>query len=210
MTPRVLEPVTGLPQLHLPMFDPQEIADYELATQGKPTRSNVRRPRLVTIQPLQPREQLLLLFDQIDDSVFDAPLAGIGDGNELNGSTYALMETDTEADDEPAIGEWSDEAVAQLHESVLHYSLMLLQSNGNGAEKKEVLKWIYAPERLVATLSDPELGDSEVVLPLLQTPFSYIRCCRLCGYEPDEMQDLLAAVLNEKGLGQLFNEISNG
>lgn len=210
MTPRVLEPVAGPPQLHLDMFDPQEIEAYEQATHEKVARAKARKTRLVTIQPMQPREQLLLLFDQIDDHVFDAPLAGLAAGNELNASGESAVDTHTDVDDQNSQEEWTDTAVAQLHESVLHYSLMLLQSRGNGAEKKEILKWIYAPERLVATINDPLKGQVEVVLPLIETPFSYVRCCRLCGYEPDHLQDLLAGVLKERGLGQLFNEISNG
>lgn len=152
------------------------------------------------------------LFDAIDDRLLDMPLGGADEGNELNCEIDPLrveIAEMVEAADahEP---EWSDAAVEELHEAVLHYSLKLLQAKGNGAEKKEVLRWIFAPTTMVALVHDQDMQPVEVFLPQNSTPFSFEQCCRICGYSPERLMDGLVPILKEIGLGNVFKELFDG
>lgn len=198
-------------QLHLSLFSPHEITAWEHEDRRKRERRDQRTPRKPKSFWVQADKATLELFDAIELTLLDAPLVGI-DGNDLDCTTDPLADELTPLPDSPEEGdgeEWSDAAIFQLHEAMLHYSLKALQARGNGAEKRELLKWIFAPRTMVVAL---EQGDThvEVALPQSITPFSFELCCRICGYRPEHVTDGLMPILKEMGLGNLFNEIANG
>lgn len=201
-------------QLHLPLFAPHEIRVWEEEQCRKALRKEQRSPRALRRFWVKEDSVTRGLFDAIDLAILEHPLGGPGEGNELNCDVDPLREdaVGTEQHTEPDTGteSWSDNAVEQLHEAVLHYSLKALQARGNGAEKREILEWIFAPQPMVAVLSDPHGTPVEAVLPQSVTPFSFEQCCRICGYSPERLMDGLMPVLREMGLGSVFNEIANG
>lgn len=208
-------PSQGQPhQLHLNCFAPHEILVWEEDDRRKSLRKEQRTLRPPRRFWVKEDSATRSLFDSLDLTVLDNPLGGPSDGNELNCEADPLREEvvgpgQNLTGDEP--GEtWSDQAVEELHEAVLHYSLKTLQARGNGAEKREVLEWIFAPQPMVATLRDKAGRPVEVVLPQSLTPFSFEQCCRICGYSSERLMDGLRPVLSAMGLGNVFNEIANG
>lgn len=91
--------------------------------------------------------------------------------------------------------------MAQLHEGMLHHALQTLRSRGNAGAKRETLQWIFAPATLVAVRRDDAGRLCETVLSQEGTPFSFERCCRICGYCPQRLRDALAPLLHQLGLG---------
>jgi len=149
----------------------------------------------------------------LQTDLLDAPLIETGALNELDCKVDPLIAVDDfslEPDHDASADaqEWSDQAVKELHEGVLHYTLKVLQARGNGAEKRDALMWVFAPERYMATLIISG-RPQEVLLPPEITPFSFEMCCRICGYRSEMLTDLLQAVLRKLGLGELFNEITH-
>jgi hypothetical protein len=213
-------PEQGIPcQLHLRLFARHEIIVWEeqrrrelLRKLFREERRSLRPPRrLSDVEDRVTRD----LFDEIDLSLLEQPLGGLQEGNELNcepDGFHAWWGSSADVDVEPGEGAepWSDDAVEQLHEVVLHYSLKVLKARGNGAEKREILEWIFAPQPMVATLPDEHGHPVEALLPRSQTPFSFERCCRICGFSPERLMDGLMPVLREMGLGNVLNEITNG
>lgn len=207
-------------QQSLPMFTRHELAARDEQVRQELNRKLKRQAayearKLTASQTAakQYEQRMADLFDQIDDSLLDMPLGGPEVGNELN------CEIDPVRAGEAVVDEvtfeltqaWSDKAVEELHETVLHYSLSLLQAKGNGTEKKEVLRWIFAPPTMEAKLTDPETHEEFwCVLPQYATPFSFEQCCRICGYSSERVMDGLVPILEEIGLGQICKEISNG
>lgn len=201
-------------QLHLSLFAPHEIhawAQEECRKRLRKEQRSLRAPRR-----LQVKEDRVTrgLFDSVDLAMLHNPLGGPAEGNELNCDVDPLREDQADADHLDASAEdapgWSDEAVEQLHEAVLHYSLKSLQARGNGAEKREVLNWIFAPQPKVAVLRNQYGHRVEALLPQSLTPFSFEQCCRICGYSSERLIDGLTPILREMGLGNVFNEIANG
>lgn len=201
-------------QLHLPMFLRHEIEAVEQAQR----QSDLRRgkslkksgsPKTFKVEVVSAAEDL---FDAIDDRLLDMPLVGAEEGNELNCEIDPLRVEIVEMLDAADVpeSEWSDAAVEELHEAVLHYSLKLLQARGNGAEKKEVLQWIFAPPTMVALVHDQQMQPVEVFLPQNATPFSFEQCCRICGYSSERLMDGLVPILKEIGLGNVFKELFDG
>ena len=201
-------------QLHLSLFAPHEISAWEEEQRRKDLRKEQRSQRAPRRFWVKEDSASRSLFDTIDVRVLEQPLGGPADGNELNCESDPLREevvsADTHAAPEGESEQWSDEAVEQLHEAVLHYSLRALQARGNGAEKREILEWIFAPQPMVAMLRDEYGSPTEALLPQSVTPFSFEQCCRICGYSPERLQDGLMPVLQEMGLGNVFKEIANG
>jgi hypothetical protein len=194
-------------QLHLALFTNHEIEVWEREAERKLDRFAHRRARRPARFRFTDDGRSLLLFEKLSPGELAGPLNGVFDpDNELNCDLDPLQGGDEEAASEEARESWSDAAVAQLHEAVLHHSLRALQARGNGVEKAEVLKWIFVPDKLAA------IGGhaNEVFVPQVLVPFSFERCCRICGYSPDRMRDELIPILNRVGLGYVFNEISNG
>jgi len=199
-------------QLHLSLFTPHEISAWEHEDRRKRERRDQRTAKQPKSYWVVADKATLNLFDAIDLSLLDAPLVDYGGDNELDCTSDPLREEVTCAPDSSEEGEtqgWSDAAIYQLHEATLHHSLKALQARGNGAEKREVLKWIFAPQTMVVALKQ---GDTEVeaALPQSITPFSFELCCRICGYRPEHVMDGLMPILKEMGVGNLFNEIANG
>jgi hypothetical protein len=203
-------------QLHLALFTAHELDAWEQEDRRKRLRkqslSTTARKRFWISDEGATRN----LFESIDVAMLDQPLGVFDASNELNCDIDPLSATVEEADapsqspegDKPE--EWSEAAVAQLHEAVLHYSLKALQARGNGAEKREILEWIFAPPPMIAVLPDDSGELNEVVLPQPLIPFSFERCCRVCGYSSERLTDGLMPILRAMGLGNVFNEIANG
>lgn len=201
-------------QLHLSLFAPHEINAWEEEQRRKALRREHRSQRAPRRFWVKEDRASRSLFDSIDLSVLEQPLGGPEEGNELNCDTDPLREdavgSEPRASPDEGGEPWSDEAVEQLHEAVLHYSLKALQARGNGAEKREILEWIFAPQPMVAVLRDEYGNPVEALLPQSTTPFSFEQCCRICGYSPERLMDGLMPILQEMGLGNVFNEIANG
>ena len=214
MSAAATDPTQQYRQLHLPMFLSHEIEAVEQAMLAIEQRKDKAHRRDGATRTFRVREATADagLFDAIDDRLLDIPLGGLRDGNELNCDVDPLrvnvIEQIEALDGESE--EWSDAAIEELHEVVLHYSLRLLQARGNGAEKKEVLQWIFAPTTMVAVLQDEHMQPVEAILPQSATPFSFEQCCRICGYSPERLQDGLVPVLKEIGLGNVFKELFDG
>lgn len=197
-------------QYHLPMFPAHviEAADLEemrRKAKKRKARKKVRPGKEAIRRHTQTRD----LFESIDERRLDLPLGGPASGNELNCAVDPTKVCELLSDEleEEAEVTWTDEEIEQLHEAVLHYSLKLLQARGNGAEKKEILQWIFAPDLKVAQLKDGDGDTVEILLPQFATPFSFEQCCRICGYSPDRLQEELEPILVSVGLGNVFKEI---
>ena len=203
-------------QLHLSLFSPHEIAAWEQEEER-------RRLRKEQLSLSKPRNRFWIkvdpatcgLFDAMDTALLDSPLGGPQEGNELNCEVDPLGQSedqDAHANSPPGDGAeaWSDDAVAQLHEAVLHHSLKALQARGNGVEKREILEWIFAPQPMVAAVDGKGDHSVEAVLPQHLTPFSFERCCRICGYSHERLKDGLKPILSVMGLGNILSEIPNG
>ena len=206
------DPTQQYRQLHLPMFLSHEIEAVEQAWKTYSERKEKAQMR-ETARTFQVRAQSAKqgLFDAIDDRLLDMPIGSMNEGNELNCDVDPVRADVIEQIEAfQTSEEWSDAAIEELHEAVLHYSLKLLQARGNGAEKKEVLQWIFAPNTMVAVLRDERKQPVEAILPQSATPFSFEQCCRICGYSTERLQDGLVPVLKEIGLGNVFKELIDG
>jgi len=201
-------------QLHLSLFAPHEINAWEEEERRKNLRKEQRPTRAPRRFWVQEDSTTCSLFDGIDLAVLDNPLGGPAEGNELNCEADPFREEEVTADHVVSTPEdvqpWSDEAVEQLHEAVLHHSLKALQARGNGAEKREILQWIFAPQPMVAVLRNQYGHQVEALLPQPLTPFSFEQCCRICGYSSERLMNGLMPILRAMGLGNVFNEIANG
>jgi hypothetical protein len=102
---------------------------------------------------------------------------------------------------------WSDAAIAQLHEGLLQHSLKALQVRGNAESKRDILRWIFAPDTLVVILHDGQGRAQSILLPQDCTPFSFALCCRICGYEPQRLRDALAPLLRQLGLESILLQL---
>lgn len=196
-------------QLHLALFRSHVMQAVE---QEAERRAQRREGRAATVRARRrPRmwSDTQELFDALDPQQLHEPLLETG-GSELDCvpslDLYAPVEVEPAQAGVDFAG-WSDQAMLELHEAVLMHSLEALKSRGNGAEKRDVLKWIFAPQRYVATLTFGGRAE-EVLLPPELTPFSFEMCCRICNYHSSAVMDGLKYVLHKKGLGHLFNEIA--
>lgn len=87
---------------------------------------------------------------------------------------------------------WTDQAMIDLHEGVLNYSLQLLRSKGNAKEKLEILNWIWSDD--VHSFATKKIRGVNQQVPIRadQLPFTFQTCCRLSGYHHDDLRDGLA------------------
>ena len=198
-------------QLHLALF-PQHVIDAVAQEEERrfQIREKSRAANLARIYRSHPAKQELI--ESLNPRLLDAPLVPTGMPNELDCVVDPLSAVDDfalEPEKSDSAGEnWSDQAINELHEAVLHYTLKVLGARGNGAEKRDALLWVFAPVRYTATLS-VNGREQEVILPPELTPFSFEMCCRICGYRSELLMDLLEPILRKLGLGELFNEITN-
>lgn len=99
----------------------------------------------------------------------------------------------------PEACDWSDEAVAQLHEGLLHHALALLRTRGNLEEKQEILHWIWAPS-VFCWVSRYRAGvHQRIPIHRRKLPFTFERCCAVAGLRPEKVRSGLAAALRELG-----------
>lgn len=103
---------------------------------------------------------------------------------------------DVDQDEEKIV--WSEQAIRDLHEGVLMYSLSLLNSKGNAKEKRDTLEWIFADD--VYDLVERTVRGQIKRCPVRtdQIPFSFQTCCRLVGYRYDELRAGLAWTCKDK------------
>lgn len=87
---------------------------------------------------------------------------------------------------------WTDQAMLEMHEGVLLYSLQLLRSTGNANEKLEVLNWIWSPDVEGFVTRKIRGVNQQVPIRADQLPFTFQTCCRLSGYHTDELREGLA------------------
>lgn len=196
-------------QLHLALF-PQHVLDAVEQEEARREQKKEKRRLATHVAATRRDAQRHALIEAMNLSLLDAPLLAAIGPNELDCSVDPLLAPDDFSLEEQTGTQagWSDQAIYELHEAVLHHTLKVLQARGNGAEKREALKWIFAPERYVATL---DLGGrkEEVLLPPELTPFSFEMCSRICGYRSEMLMDLLQPILSGLGLGSLFNELTH-
>jgi len=88
--------------------------------------------------------------------------------------------------------EWTEQAMLDLHEGVLNYSLQLLRTRGNAKEKLEILNWIWADDVYDFVTRNIRGVNQKVPIRADQIPFSFQTCCRLSGYRYDLLRDGLA------------------
>ena len=87
---------------------------------------------------------------------------------------------------------WSEQAMLELHEGVLHYSLQLLRSKGNAREKLETLNWIWSDDVRGFVTKKHRGVTKKIPIRADQLPFTFQTCCRLSGYHSDELREGLA------------------
>jgi hypothetical protein len=96
--------------------------------------------------------------------------------------------------DEPR-ADWSTEEELALHGVVLERNLKVLSRRSNAEEKRDVLRWIFKPDVMHVTVRGRRLAQHQD-----DVPFSFRRCCRLAGYDADELRDALRALLERRGV----------
>lgn len=204
--------LSGVPhvQLFLPMFMQHEIAAWTDHEQKRLERKEKRQSKVATVWiPRDP--QRTVVIEAISDSILDQPLGSTPDKELLDlGDPFTEtgeVEIAQTGGDENV--EWSEGAIEQLHEGLVMYSLRLLRARGNGKEKKEILRWIFAPPA-VAYAADSDTGEKvwKVIHPS-EVPFSFELSCRLSGKDPERLREGLVPVLKNIGLHELFKEIDD-
>lgn len=150
-------------------------------------------------------------IDNINPSLFDLPFGPVEDV-ELT-IPFDPYDDDIAVDlpalsDEEAMN-WSEDAINQLHEGMVMYSLRLLNARGNGKEKKAILSWIFDPHGM-AYAGDMS-GDEPhwVNIKPSEVPFGFELCCRLSGYDAERIREGLAPILKELDLDELFKEVEH-
>ncbi len=197
-------------QLFLPsMFLPHEEESIEQFLNSKLEEKLRNHEKYLVRASKNPARSKLI--DSLSASLFDMPLGSVEDV-ELS-TAFDPYDEDIAVDqpsltDEQAM-QWSEDAIEQLHEGMVMYSLRLLNARGNGKEKKAILSWIFDP-KVVAHATDLQ-GDEPTweVIPPSDVPFGFELCCRLSGYDPDRIREGLVPILKKMDLESLFNEVEN-
>ncbi len=102
--------------------------------------------------------------------------------------------------DQPEASEqeqWSEDAMKQLHEAVLIYSLTLLNSRGNAQEKREALEWFWDDEAYKYITRTIDGKQKLFRYRNDQFPFTFRTCCRLCGFHFEDLRAGLAWEMRE-------------
>lgn len=97
---------------------------------------------------------------------------------------------------------WSDKAIMDLFEGVLHHSLALLGGRSNAKEKAETLQWFFAPDVI---WNDKYLPDGSVQHKPVRAeciPFTFQFCCAIVGMRHERIREGLLTILHKAGLGE--------
>ena len=206
-----LAPDGAIPrQLQLPMFRAHEIdaANQHFAQRQAVREKNHQRylnkPKK---GPVKPRDDRTL-------NLWDEPLGEFEDV-ELSTKTdpynaQADKEPESLSESDRLAKQWSDEAIDQLHENMVMYSLRLLNARGNGKEKKAILCWIFDPQPMAYNRSkNADEKPSWLYINASEVPFSFELCCRIAGYDPERIREGLAPILKGLDLDALFKEVQH-
>jgi len=177
----------------------------------------VRMRRPSQAGPLRILEANGLGFDQIPLDLLHAPIGkNMLDGVSLT-EVFREMQEDhgdvlNSRSDEEDLGqgeslEWSDQAVAELHEALLMSSLVSLATTGNTTEKVESLKWFFLPD-IYCWQKRLDHHGMPVYRPIHASniPFTFHRCCALIGLNHAVLRERLSSILQEAGLGKYLPE----
>jgi hypothetical protein len=93
--------------------------------------------------------------------------------------------------------QWSEDAMKQLHEAVLIYSLTLLNSKGNAQEKRETLEWFWDDEAYKYLYRTIDGKQKLFRYRNDQFPFTFRTCCRLCELHFEDLRAGLAWEMRE-------------
>lgn len=196
------------PQLYLPFIPEHEQRVWDAELNRKDVAREKSRLKIAPIKKYKVVQNTnnLLLF-ALQEADLTERLVGLeANAHELDTESCPYAEAlaeDPVVDIEDSVNIWSDRAIEELHEAVLHYSLSVLGARGNSTEKQEVLQWIFAPETFVADLRDAEGNLVEAYLPQSITPFSFNQCCRICGYNPERLMSELEPILDKLKIPRL-------
>lgn len=112
---------------------------------------------------------------------------------------------------EPKI-QWTDAAIDQLQDHLLIYSLGVLRSKGNSAEKAEILQWIWAPDIYGWVTKTTEGDNKSIPIFARHVSFTFAACCCVAGYDVERMRSNLAyrcrAALKALGMDWVINMYS--
>ncbi len=137
-------------------------------------------------------------FKQLAFPLFD--FASPGNTTRLRGDDAVQPALGEEPEDltlpKPA---WSSDEVARLHGVLLEESLKALKRKGNAAEKRDVLKWIFAPPVTWVRMEQNGVWETRYIRTDA-TPFSFAFCCRLENHNPDVYRDAILARLRGQGI----------
>lgn len=103
--------------------------------------------------------------------------------------------------------DWSDQAIAELHEGLLLSSLASLAARGNATEKVDVLKWFFSPDIYAwnkKTTCTGEVGYQPIYSH--QIPFTFQRCCAVAHFNHEVLREGLLFILRKAGLGDYLPE----
>lgn len=206
-------PMLGAPppiQAYFDFFSATELALAQAQRDRKAKAADSRRARPYTPRTISSDVSV----HQVPLDLLDAPILRIGDGRlslslqelqEDMGDVYVDSHTVTETD--LTRDEWTDAAVAQLHEGLLHHSLAILSGRGNALEKAETLKWLFAPDIYAwNVIKHPSGTEFRRPVWAIEIPFTYQRCCALIGLNPQRLTEGLRHILQKAGLGQFLPE----
>lgn len=201
--------IRSLPiQLYLPIFAQHQInAFMQNDLNGAIRKIAKLRPGSHVLVDLAPEVTASIKGTSIE--FLNAPFRDDGTAEtETVCLTPELPEPDqgTEDSDESP-QEWSEEAVAALHEGVLTRSLEQLNTRGNGKEKQEILMWIFNPPAMAYTVSDsPEAEKVWKFIHPHNVPFGFDVCCRFAGLDADVIRSGVKRALVELGLTFITKE----
>lgn len=197
-------------QLFLPtMFLPHEEEAIQQALEGRHKRKLENHAKYLI--RVSRNKATTRKIDGIHPSLFDLPLGPVEDVElSISFDPYdEHIERDRPYLTDEAAMEWSEDAINQLHEAMVMYSLRLLNARGNGKEKKAILSWIFDPHALAYAA---EMVGHEPLWTIIQpseVPFGFELCCRLSGYDPERIREGLAPILKELDLDELFKEVEH-
>ncbi len=80
---------------------------------------------------------------------------------------------------------WNESELVFLHTDLFYSSLDALRglTNENVGEKQEILDWIFEPDVVVK-----KVDGLKILVYALDIPFSFARCCKMLGYQPDRIR----------------------